>query len=379
MRILIVKTVPGELPIKNLTYNIQQLGLAFALHRAGHICDIMCCTVGEYKENIVEDGQGLRLICYYVPATIILKNGFPHKADSLFEKYDILLAGEYNQIFAWHLAKKYKEKVVVWHGPYFNAFNRRYNTMCRVFDMFFLQRYRKLATPFMTKSILATEFLQNKGLSNITTIGVDINMDALNQREWETSAFANKIDDFQVRYKLLYIGKIEPRRNCLFLIDVLENVRDKGYDAGLIIVGRGKKDYVDTFFEHIWEKGLGEYILYQDVLEQKYLKDVYEKSNIFLLPTIYDIFGMVLLETMYFGTPCITSANGGSKTLINDRVNGRIIQEFDVEEWGEAVIELISDEKLRADISNAGRKTILEGYTWDELVKKMIPVYEGML
>lgn len=41
-------------------------------------------------------------------------------------------------MFSWHLAGKYPEKTVIYHGPYYSPFNKNYNRMCRVFDAFFV-------------------------------------------------------------------------------------------------------------------------------------------------------------------------------------------------------------------------------------------------
>ena len=62
-------------------------------------------------------------------------------------------------------------------------------------------------------------------------------------------------------------------------------------------------------------------------MEQKYLSDVYNLADFFLLPTKYEIFGMVLLEAMYYKTVVLTTDNGGSSTLIDNGRNGYILQD----------------------------------------------------
>lgn len=56
---------------------------------------------------------------------------------------------------------------------------------------------------------------------------------------------------------------------------------------------------------------------------------VYQSCDAFSLPTRYEIFGMVLLEAMYYGLPTFTTYNGGSSTLMNQE-NGIIINSIDM-------------------------------------------------
>lgn len=62
MKILILKDVPGEIKAQKMTYNIQEIGLAIALRKQGHECDVMCVSDdGKYHESHVEiEGQHLK-------------------------------------------------------------------------------------------------------------------------------------------------------------------------------------------------------------------------------------------------------------------------------------------------------------------------------
>ena len=93
------------------------------------------------------------------------------------------------------------------------------------------------------------------------------------------------------------------------------------------------------------------------------------------MPTIYDIYGMVLLESMYFGMSTITSINGGSNMMIDDGINGFIIPKFDAKVWADKVIELSEDKKYCGKIGDAAHKTIIEKFTWDMLASKFIDIY----
>ena len=130
-------------------------------------------------------------------------------------------------------------------------------------------------------------------------------------------------------------------------------------------------------------------LIYQEKASQAELPDEYRQSDVFLFPSKYEIFGMVLLEAMYFGLPVISSYNGGSSVLIKDEsdskgqrnelsntANGIIVKELSVSEWADSIETLISNkERLKAMGENAAN-TIREHFLWDRLADSFIDAYE---
>lgn len=380
MNILIVSPCPGEIDIEKITYNNQQVGLARAFRKAGHKCDIMYCADKAPSVKRIKTENGDIVTIYCVRALMVLKNGFfLENVDKIFKQYDILQSIEYNELYTWHMAKKYKDKILVYHGPYYNAFNKRYNLMAKVFDLFFTRRYIKLNTAFLTKSCLATEYLKKKGIMNIMTVGVGIDLYNMKIDESNIHPIALRIDNFPHQYKLLYIGRLEPRRNCLFLVDVFRALRSKGIDAGLVLIGKGEESYKKELFDRFADEGLTEFVLYEPEIEQKYIAQVYKRTDMFLLPTIYDIYGMVLLEAMFFGQCVITTVNGGANMMIENEVNGIVFDRFDVAEWSDMIYRLLMNDLMRQDMGKRAHDTVADEFTWDALSCKFLTAYERKL
>lgn len=379
MKILIVKTVPEPININNIAYNHQELGLAAALRRKGHVCDVMCVSGDNKFHRCSIEVSGQPVTLYYVRSFKFLKNGFFKNVDAILSRYDILQVSEYNQIYTWHLAKKYHEKVVVYHGPYFSPFNKRYNLMAKFFDMFFIGRYKRLNTCFITKSKLAASYLTDKGLENVFPVGVGLEGAFMQDTvHCEETAFIGKIKEAQ-GLKLLYVGIIDPRRNSLFLLDILHSLREKGEDVSLVIVGKPiSKQYGKTFWDRVHELGLSNRIIYKESVQQKQIAAVYNNSDIFLFPTRYDIFGMVLLEAMFFKKTVISTVNGGSDMLIHDGDDGFIIDNFNVDDWVNKILSILENKAELERIGRNANKTITDHFTWDKLVEKFVSVYEQL-
>lgn len=380
MKILIIRNFPSYMAVKNNTYNIQEVGLAKAFTRKGHICDIVFWTnKTEESVTIPVDNNGVVHV-FYKHGKTILKNVIFTECSALFEQYDILQPCEYNQIQAWLLAKNYPQKTVIYHGPYYSPFNKRYNLMCKIFDVLFLRQYIKQGTKFLAKSEMAKEFLVAKGIKadNVKIVGVGIDVQMLSTKKNECSEFLyHEIKNDNSSMKLLYIGRFEERRNIPFIIDVFKKILERKPEARLYMIGAGESEYLNSIFAYMVNEGVRDKIIWQEKMEQKYLSCVYQQAEFFLLPTEYEIFGMVLLEAMYYKNIVLTTYNGGSSALIKNGENGFIFEKKDAREWAVTVLTLRDQQKK--SIQQNAHKTVLDNFTWDQLAENFIIQYKAKL
>ena len=380
MKILIVRMWPYTLNIKS--YNCQEIGLAKALIRKGNICDIVLYTDKECDEEDIIFDDNRRIHIYYLRAKNILKNAiFENKLYDIVKNYDVVQTAEYDQIGNVKLRKKIKNRMVIYHGPYSCEYTKGYKKKCIFSDLYYIFNKDYKNTPCLSKSILATDLLKKKGFKRITTVGVGLdtarfNNEIKNNKDIENLITEKEKNNYQY---LLYIGKIEDRRNIMFLIDILKNICEKKSNIKLIMVGKGEKDYIEKCFNYAKNIEVYDNIIYFESMKQEELPNLYKCCDLFLLPTQYEIFGMVLLEAMYFGLPVITTLNGGSSTLIKNNETGMICSLNNVKEWEDAIFNILNDKNLKNTISNNCIKQINENYTWDKLADKFLKVYrEGV-
>ncbi|MBK5241014.1 glycosyltransferase family 4 protein [Clostridium sp.] len=381
MKILIIRNYPNYMDVQFNTYNIQEIGLAKALVRKGHICDIVFWADKEERiiDYVFEHDKHINV--YYRKGKNILKNAIYNNLDFLIQQYDVIQPCEYNQYQSWVLAKKYPDKTVIYHGPYYSEFNKRYNLMSKVFDIFFLKRYIKLGTRFIVKSNLAQKFLISKGIreENIKAVGVGVDLEALStNKEKNIPDFIDTMESFKDGLVLLYVGRLEERRNISLLFDILKKVSLMENNVHLFMIGNGNDEYVKKCMEYADEIGVKQLIHIIDKMEQKYLSLVYTKADCFLLPTEYEIFGMVLLESMYFGAITVTTENGGSNMLIENEKNGFIVRSKNPTEWAHHICNIYNDKDLTKKIKLGAHNTIMNFFTWDVLSEKIIRVYESL-
>lgn len=376
MKILIIRAFPDKLDLNS--YNVQEIGLARALAVKGHQCDVVLYN-GKEKDRkevytFAQNDCKYRFLIYWLKGYSVLKNGFMPSVKKLIAQYDVIQVHEYDQILSWKLYSEPQKPTVIYHGPYYHPYTKGYNFKCRVFDLLFLRRGSYNSIVALTKSRLAADFLEKKGFSHVTPVGVGINSDNFHLATKENHRILSTKK--KNRLQLLYVGKIEDRRNVYFMVDAFRKVRQLHPDIQLNIIGDGEKEYREAFFKSIEKEVQEETILYRQKATQAELTDIYQEADIFLFTSNYEIFGMVLLEAMYFGLPVVSTLNGGSSTLIQDGVNGYVLEGFDVEQWTEKLDMLLKDRDKRLAMGQRARKTIQTGFTWECLTGKFENAYQ---
>lgn len=373
MKILIVRTFPNILDPKH--YNIQEIGLAKALTRLGNECGIVLYN-GSNQDTIetipVRCNNGVwDITIYKLHGYNLLKNGIFPSLNKIVKNYDIIQVHEYDQLTSWFYYAWSKKDVVIYHGPYFDSFNNGYNLKCKLFDNIFLRIKHNKKVVCFTKSNVAAEFLKSKGFMRTIPVGVGLDIENFSI---DQELVNNKIEIKENKINILYVGKIEERRNSLFLVDILQKLCDEREDINCIIVGTGEKEYLDNFLEKASSLISSDRMQYYAKASQYELAELYKSAQLMVFPTNYDIFGMVLLEAIYHHLPIVSSFNGAADMLIDDEINGKIVYSNDVNVWYSEIISLLEPNKYKCIKQNLESMNA-EKCTWDHIASIMMKEY----
>ncbi|MCK4352516.1 glycosyltransferase family 4 protein [candidate division WOR-3 bacterium] len=162
--------------------------------------------------------------------------------------------------------------------------------------------------------------------------------------------------------KLLFIGENSIRKGLDFLIKAMQGI-DK--DITLLIAGRKKHKYEKL------AKGLQ--VKFLDFCKNN--AELYHNADIFILPSLYDPFGIVVLEAMASGIPVLVSELAGVSELIQDGENGILINNpRNIDELRSKILLLAKDEELRSRLSIKGIKTA-NRYTWSKILDQKGNLY----
>jgi UDP-glucose:(heptosyl)LPS alpha-1,3-glucosyltransferase len=142
----------------------------------------------------------------------------------------------------------------------------------------------------------------------------------------------------------------------------------------LLVVGKGN---VPKFRAIASSLGVVDAVLFAGPRAEG-VESFYLASDILMMLSRYDTFGMVVLEAMAAGLPVIVSANVGAKDVVEEGVNGYVLPEGGDADAAAAKIVLLLDGGHRAAMGEAGHRTAAL-YTWDRLEEEVAGVYESCL
>ena len=142
----------------------------------------------------------------------------------------------------------------------------------------------------------------------------------------------------------------------------------------LLVVGRGNEGKYRSLASSL---GIADSVAFAGPHAEG-VEAFYFASDLFMMLSAFDTFGMVVLEAMASRLPVIVSANVGAKDLVEEGVNGFVLPDRMDADAAAAKIVLLLDATLRAAMGEAGRRTS-ERHGWDRLAKEVAEVYDDAL
>ncbi|MBU2875239.1 glycosyltransferase family 4 protein [Marinobacter salexigens] len=318
------------------SYNSQEMGLAKGLRKLGHVVDIiMASSTGHYSEKVIDDTDGaIRIIELPFRIIPLLNEPFYPKVYKILSKnkYDYVQINEEGNFASYLIARvcnKNDLKFGIYQGMYRTLSGRKWALYEAIHHRFFRPLLRTRSVGAFCKTSLAGDYLSSKGYkkTHVVPVGLDFSKFRIREnRDWRNHL--NIGADAQL---ILYVGSLEKRRNPQFIADLACNARA---DQHFVLVGRGPcQSDVETAIIKNSKNNL--HLVGQ--LSQKELPALYEQADVFVLPSDYEIYGMVVAESLAFGTPVISTRTAGPVDIIESEEQGSLISYLDVDIWLKAI------------------------------------------
>ena len=159
-----------------------------------------------------------------------------------------------------------------------------------------------------------------------------------------------KEGNFEEPYKLLYVGKLEPKKGVKYLLSAVANLK---YDFELHIVGGGR--LLKQLIRLAISLGIDEKVNFHNHIHfGETLLDFYRWADICIVPSLEEMQGKTWLEAMSFGLPVIATNIDGINNYVIDEVNGLLVTPKSPFSISMAVENLIEDKVLRQKVVNGG-------------------------
>lgn len=155
----------------------------------------------------------------------------------------------------------------------------------------------------------------------------------------------------------LVIGQVVYRKGISFLLQACAILQQQGIDNYSVIIG-GDGEQRNEFEAQAKDLGLNDIVKWAGWIDYGNLGAYFEHSDVFLFPTLEDIWGMVVLESMLFSKPVLCSKWAGAKELVHDDKNGFIFDPYTPKELASYMLFFIQNPEKIQEMGEQSRKMI---------------------
>jgi glycosyltransferase involved in cell wall biosynthesis len=230
-----------------------------------------------------------------------------------------------------------------------------------------------LADSQSTKNDLIAHYNVNVDKITVLYSGVDARFVPIKKDGQNTDTLIKK-------YKLphnpfiLSVGTVQPRKNYARIVQALAILRQQ-HDVDLVIAG-GKGWLEDEMYRVIDQTHMNDHVHLIGFVDDQHLPWLYNQASIFAFPSLYEGFGLPVLESMACGTPVITS---NVSSLPEVAGNAAImINPYDVEALAYNMSKILSDTQARKQMIVRGFEQI-EKFSWNNSAQQLQEIYLNML
>ena len=174
---------------------------------------------------------------------------------------------------------------------------------------------------------------------------------------------------------VFFVGRLTRQKGVFDLVNAMDHVPREV----TLVLATGKPDTPEIEDElRRMLKKMPNVVWIRDMLEDPDLVSLYNEAAVFACPSVYEPFGIINLEAMACETPVVATRVGGIKEVVVDGETGLLVPPGDPVRLGKAITKVIEDPKLAARMGRAGRKRVLQHFTWDRIAEKTLKLYRTL-
>jgi glycosyltransferase involved in cell wall biosynthesis len=183
----------------------------------------------------------------------------------------------------------------------------------------------------------------------------------------------DRLDGMGIDYPyILYLGTLEPRKNVERLIEAFVQLKTgKQINEKLVISGIKGWGY-QSIFDKVASLGIEKEIIFTGFVPNEFLPFLYNGASAFVYPSLYEGFGLPLVEAMACGVPVVTSNISSLPEVAGDAAI--LINPYSVDELADGIWRILSDEELRHQCIKKGIERA-KSFTWERCAKNTLDAF----
>lgn len=206
----------------------------------------------------------------------------------------------------------------------------------------------------------------------ITTLYPGVTAEFKSVEATDTLATVRRKYGLDDRPFILSLGTIQPRKNYKRLIQAFAQIDD----TFSLVIGGGKGWYYADIFTEIAKLGLEKRVNFPGFIADADLPALYSAASLFVYPSLYEGFGLPILEAMACGTPVVASNQSSLPEVVGEA--GLLVNPLDVEALATAMSQVLTETSLSQKLSLAGQMQAKK-FTWERMVTKLLKLYQTLI
>jgi len=177
---------------------------------------------------------------------------------------------------------------------------------------------------------------------------------------------------------VLFLSRLHYKKRPDLLIQALSQLTLKSYDFHLILAGSGEPDYVNHLQKLVASVGLTKNTSFAGFVTGEDKNLLLQGSDIFVLPSFSENFGVAVAEAMAAGLPVIVTPGVQISPEIAEAKAGLVV-EGEVETLTDAIATLLNSPHLRHELGENGKRLVSHRYSWKVIAQNLISVYTAII
>jgi glycosyltransferase involved in cell wall biosynthesis len=175
---------------------------------------------------------------------------------------------------------------------------------------------------------------------------------------------------------LLAVGRLAARKGYGSLLKAFAQVKSHFSNSRLVIVGRGHLR--KRLLNQAKNLGISSSVYIESGMSFEELAELFRNADLTVYPSYYEGQGLIPLESMSSGTPVVTVNHGPLPEMVDSEV-GALFEMGNINSMSETILKEISDKKSLKEKGDAGRKRVLENFTYEIDADQFVEIYERIV
>ncbi|MCB1167213.1 MAG: glycosyltransferase family 4 protein [Leptospiraceae bacterium] len=170
-----------------------------------------------------------------------------------------------------------------------------------------------------------------------------------------------------------FLGRITFQKGPDYFVRAARKVIDKNHNVRFVMVGTG--DMYSRMIEMAADLGIGKYFHYTGFLKREQIRQIYGMSDLYVIPSVSEPFGLTALEAMAQGVPVVVSKQSGVSEVINNCIK---VDFWDIDAIAKSILDVIGNDELHSQMRESGMQEARR-ISWSQSAEKLEEVYRTVL